>query len=92
MGREWHVGVDAELGMHPGACVRGGLGVARAEADADADIISADIASGAKDARVVMSDILLDLNVMIDDEEEDREGVSDVFLIGDGRCGSLFGK
>jgi len=63
MGRDWHVGVDAELGMHPGVCVRGGLGVARADAEVDADIISADIASvdGAKDARV----ILLDLNVMM---------------------------
>ena len=63
MGRERHVGVDAELEMHPGACVRSGLGVARADADVDADIISADIAS--VDARAVMSrDILLDLNVV----------------------------
>ncbi len=60
MGRDLHVGVDAELGMHPGACVRGGLGVVRTDADVDADSISADIASvdGAKDARAKSGDIL----------------------------------
>jgi len=63
--------------MHTGVCVRGGLAVARADAEVDADIISADIASvdGAKGARV-MSGILLDLSVMTNDEgrigEEDR--------------------
>ena len=64
MGRDWHVGVDAELGMHPGECARGGLGVARADADVDADITSTDIVSvdGAKDA-----DILLDWDT-VDDE------------------------
>jgi len=53
-GRDWHVGVDAELEIRPGACVRGGLGVVRADVDADADIISAD----AKDVRAISDDIL----------------------------------
>jgi hypothetical protein len=52
-GRDWHVGVDAELGIHPGACGRDGLGV---DVDADADIISAD----AKDVMAMSDDILLD--------------------------------
>lgn len=65
MGRDWHVGVDAELGIHPGACVPGGLEVARADADVDADIIRASV-DGAKDRAVVSGDILQDLMVMTD--------------------------
>lgn len=39
--------------MRMGPCVRGGLGVVRADVDADADIISAD----AKDAMAMSDDI-----------------------------------
>lgn len=75
-GRDWQIGVDAELGIRPGACFRGGLGVVRADVDADADI-SAD----AKDARVMSGDILLDLNVwdrMTADSERRRERIGEV--------------
>jgi hypothetical protein len=53
-GREWHVGVDAELEMRLGACGRGGLG--QVDVDADTDIISAD----SKDVMAMSDDILLD--------------------------------
>jgi len=83
MGRDWHVGVDAELGMY-GACVRaGGLGVARADADVDADIMRADIASvdGEKDARADMSDAILYRGIVMRRGRKIGE-VSDGFLTG----------
>lgn len=90
IGRDWHVGVDAELGIHPGACVPGGLGVERADADVDADIISASV-DGAKDRAVVSGDILQDLMVMTDRRVGGfLTGALFVFFLS--RCGSLFGK